>query len=168
MVEIVRLSPAVLAALAAGDRAAVDALAPVPLGESLTGPHHRPLWQRRDRQVRADPADADWVTGVVWDPVRAVAVGRAGFHGPPDGAGMVEVGYEIDPPYRRQGYARAALRLLLARAAREPAVTVVRASVRPDNTPSMLLVTAHGFVPVGEQWDDEDGLETVLEVASRP
>ena len=166
MIEIIRLGPAALAALAAGDPVAAEAAAPVPLGPILTGPHHRPLWQRRDRQVRADPADADWVTGVVWDPERAVAVGRAGFHGPPDGAGMVEVGYEIDPPYRRQGYARAALRLLLARAAREPAVRVVRASVRPDNTASLALVTAHGFVPVGEQWDDEDGLETVLEVES--
>lgn len=168
MIEIIPLGPAALAALAAGDRAAAEAAAPVPLGPTLAGPHHRPLWQRRDRQVRADPAAADWVTGVVWDPERAVAVGRAGFHGPPDGAGMVEVGYEIDPPYRRQGYARAALRLLLARAAREPAVRVVRASVRPDNTASLALVTEHGFVPVGEQWDDEDGLETVLEVASGP
>lgn len=165
MVEIVRLSPAALAALAAGDQVAAEAASPVPLGDRLTGPHHRPLWQRRDRQVTADPGAADWVTGVVWDPERAVAVGRAGFHGPPDEAGMVEVGYEIDPPYRRQGYARAALRLLLARAAGEPAVRVVRASVRPDNTPSLALVTAHGFAPVGEQWDDEDGLETVLEVA---
>lgn len=167
MVEIVRLSPAALRALAAGDREAAEAASPVPLGERLTGPHHRPLWRRRHRQVDADPADAGWVTGVVWDPVRAVAVGRAGFHGPPDAAGMVEVGYEIDPPYRRQGYARAALRLLLDRAAREPAVTVVRASVRPDNAASLALVTAHGFVPVGEQEDEEDGPETVLEVAPR-
>jgi RimJ/RimL family protein N-acetyltransferase len=101
--------------------------------------------------------------GVVWAPVFGVAVGRAGFHGPPDEAGTVEVGYAIDPAYRRRGYALAALATLLDRAAREPAVSTVRASVRPDNQASRALVESFGFVPVGQQWDDEDGLETVYE-----
>jgi RimJ/RimL family protein N-acetyltransferase len=77
---------------------------------------------------------------------------------------MVEVGYAVDPEHRRQGYARAALLLLLDRAAREPAVRVVRATIGPANTPSRRLVEQHGFVVVGEQVDDEDGLEIVYEV----
>jgi ribosomal-protein-alanine N-acetyltransferase len=40
----------------------------------------------------------------------------------------------------------------------------VRASVSPDNAVSRGLVLAHGFVEVGDQWDDEDGLEIVYEV----
>ena len=44
---------------------------------------------------------------------------------------------------------------------------MVRASVRPDNEVSRRLVSRHGFVPVGEQWDDEDGLELVYELAMR-
>ena len=76
---------------------------------------------------------------------------------------MVEVGYAIDPAYRRRGYARAALAALLDRATREPAVRTVRASVRPDNLASRALVESFGFIPVGQQWDDEDGLETVYE-----
>ena len=55
---------------------------------------------------------------------------------------MVEVGYATDPAYRRQGYARAALRALLDRAAAEPGVTTVRASVGPGNTASRDLVLA--------------------------
>jgi RimJ/RimL family protein N-acetyltransferase len=163
VVEIVPLPAAVLRALGAGDRAAAEAGSPVPLGPHLTGPAHRALWAYRSGQVDQDPAAADWVTGVVWDPRRRLAVGRAGFHGPPVD-GMVEVGYAIDPPYRRRGYARAALRLLLERAAADPAVRTVRASVRPDNAASLALVRAHGFVAVGEQVDEVDGPEIVLEV----
>ena len=76
---------------------------------------------------------------------------------------MVEVGYSIDPVYRRQGYARAAVRALLARAAAEPGVRVVRASVGPWNAPSLELVRTEGFVAVGEQVDEDDGLEIVHE-----
>jgi ribosomal-protein-alanine N-acetyltransferase len=95
-------------------------------------------------------------------------VGKAGFHGPPDEHGMVEVGYAIVPELRRRGYARAALEALLQRAGREPAVRVVRASVSPDNAASLGLIRQYGFVRVGEQWDDEDGLELVYEVAAHP
>jgi ribosomal-protein-alanine N-acetyltransferase len=91
-------------------------------------------------------------------------VGHAGYHGPPDEHGMVEVGYSVDPAYRRRGYARAALAELLARAEREPAVRTVRASIRPANLASRALVAQYGFVEVGEQEDDLDGLEMVLEV----
>ncbi len=78
---------------------------------------------------------------------------------------MVEVGYSIDPQYRRQGYARAALRALVDRATAEPGVTTVRASVSPDNVASRDLVLSEGFIAVGEQIDEEDGLEIVYEVA---
>ncbi len=50
------------------------------------------------------------------------------------------------------------------RAAREPDVRTVRASIRPDQASSVALVAQHGFRRVGEQWDEEYGLETVLEV----
>jgi len=45
-------------------------------------------------------------------------------------------------------------------------VHTVRASIRPDNVASRALVAQYGFVEVGEQWDDEDGLETVFEVSA--
>ena len=159
-VRIVQLDAATLDELAGGR---LPLGSPVPITDHLAGPDHRPLWRRRSRQVAADPAAGAWVTGVVWATAIGTAVGRAGFHGPPDAAGMVEVGYAIDPAYRRQGYARAALAALLDRAGREPAVRTVRASVRPDNVASRALVESFGFVPVGEQWDDEAGLEIVYE-----
>jgi RimJ/RimL family protein N-acetyltransferase len=163
-VELVQLPAAAFAALAAGDLAAADALSPVPLDPWFAGPDWRSTWRRRAAQVVEHPEDAGWVTRVVWDPRRQVAVGRAGFHGAPDTRGMVEIGYAVVPAFRRQGYARAALELLLDRASREPAVQVVRVTISPDNHASQELALPYGFVLVGEQQDDEDGLELVHEL----
>lgn len=162
-VRIVHLDGPAFAALAEGDRAAADAVSPVPLTDYLAGPESVRVWQIRADQVAADPASAAWVTGIIWDTDRSLAVGRAGFHGGPDEAGMVEIGYAVDPLQRRRGYAKAALSALLERAAREPEVTTVRVTISPENAPSLSLAAQFGFVRTGEQWDDEDGLEIIFE-----
>jgi RimJ/RimL family protein N-acetyltransferase len=161
-VQILHLDAAALRALADGDLAAADRTSPVPLTPYLAGPDCRGVWEVRAVQVVEDPASAAWITGIVWDPDRRLAVGRAGYHGPPE-HGVVEVGYSIDPQHRRQGYARAALRALVDRAVQERGVTTVRASVSPDNVASRDLVVSEGFVEVGEQIDEEDGLEIVYD-----
>jgi RimJ/RimL family protein N-acetyltransferase len=163
-VEIVQLDAAALRGLRDGDQAAAERTSPVPLSPYLAGPECRRVWTIRAEQVVSDPSSAAWVTGVVWDPERRLAVGRAGFHGPPDADGMVEVGYSVDPQYRRQGYARAALRALLARAEADPGVRTFRATISPGNVASRDLVLAHGLTEVGEQEDDEDGLEIIYEL----
>jgi GNAT superfamily N-acetyltransferase len=112
--SFVPLPPAVLAALldgdlaAAGERCGVE-LPPFFLEEGW-------LWQIRLDQVRADPAAEDWVVRAVVVPPAGV-VGHAGFHGPPDADGVVEVGYTVVPELRGRGYARAALAALVAEAA---------------------------------------------------
>ncbi|HEX5594761.1 MAG TPA: GNAT family N-acetyltransferase [Micromonosporaceae bacterium] len=121
------------------------------------------MWQMRSRKVEKNPASAAWVTGVIWDEQQQLAVGRAGYHGPPDAAGMVEIGYAVDPAHRRRGYARAALKALLQRATDEPQVRTVRVTISPDNLASYELASQYGFIEVGQQWDDEDGLEIIYE-----
>jgi RimJ/RimL family protein N-acetyltransferase len=167
-VRIVHLTAPAFRALAGGDLAAANAASPVPLSTYFAGPEWRTVWRMRDQQARQDPASADWVTGVIWDDQQQVAVGRAGYHGPPDVAGMVEIGYAVVPAYRRRGYARAALEALLQRAAREPRVRTVRVTISPDNVASYQLASQYGFVEVGEQWDDEDGLEIIYERDAQP
>ena len=158
-----QLPPETIASLAAGDLDAANRTSPVPLTPVFVGSDWRRTWRYRAVQVVDDPSSAAWITGVIWAPEVGIAVGRAGFHGPPDDDGMVEVGYAVDPAHRRQGYARAALASLLERAAADPAVRVVRASVSPDNEASLALVASFRFGQVGEQWDEDDGLELVFE-----
>jgi RimJ/RimL family protein N-acetyltransferase len=158
------LDEAVFAALARGDLAGAEAVSPVRLSGFLAGPECHSVWTRRLGQVQRDPSQAAWVTGVIWDEDKQLAVGRAGFHEGPGDSGLVEIGYAVDPEHRRRGYARAALEALLARAAAAPDVRRVRVSIRPDNLPSYNLAMQYGFTKVGEQWDDEDGLEVVYEV----
>lgn len=163
-VAILPLSAPTLHALAAGDLTAARTAAGLALPEVFVAEDWIGTWRFRSLQVREDPASAAWITGAVWDAAAARVVGKAGYHGPPDAAGMVEVGYAVVPELRRRGYARAALEVLLRRAAAEPEVRVVRASVRPDNVASLALIQQYGFVAVGEQDDEEDGLEIIHEV----
>lgn len=163
-VSIVRLDAATLAALADGDLERAQATSPVPLTPWLAGPDSVGTWRFRARQAVETPEDLPWVTGVLWDDERGLAVGKAGFHAAPDADGLVEIGYAVDPEHRRRGYARAALELLLADARREPSVRTVRVTISPDNAPSLALVAQYPFVETGEQWDDEDGLETIYEL----
>jgi RimJ/RimL family protein N-acetyltransferase len=165
-VRIVHLTGAVFDALAAGDLARAESCSPVRLTAYFAGPDWRSVWARRSEQARRDPASTGWVTGVIWDEDQSLPAGRAGFHGPPDADGMVEIGYAVDPAHRRRGYARAALEALLQRARDEPTVRRVRVTIAPGNTASGDLAVQYGFTAVGEQWDDEDGLEIIYEVAA--
>ena len=166
-VRIVQLDAATLRALADGDLDAAGRTTSTRLSAWLAGPECTSTWRRRAAQVVETPADQPWVTGVLVDQETGDPVGKAGFHAAPDENGMVEVGYAIDPAYRRRGYARAALDAMLGRARRELKVTTLRATVSPGNDASLGLIRQYAFVEVGEQWDEEDGLETIYEIDVR-
>jgi ribosomal-protein-alanine N-acetyltransferase len=121
------------------------------------------LWNYRLNQLRDDPASARWLVRVVIDTDSQEIVGHAGFHGPPDENGMVEVGYTIHPTFRRRGYANAALEALISYAASDKDAQTVRASVSPENAASLATIAPFGFVQVGEQMDEIDGLELIFE-----
>ncbi|WP_246165273.1 GNAT family N-acetyltransferase [Arthrobacter yangruifuii] len=162
-IELLQLSRGVIDSLAAGNLVAANRQAPLELTEHFSQ-DRQSLWRMRSAQLQEHPSDAAWISRAIYDPGLGRAVGVAGFHGPPDDSGMVEVGYSVDPAYRRRGYARAALQALLEVAARDPSIHTVRATISPDNSASRRLVEQYGFVAKGEQWDDEDGLEIIYEV----
>lgn len=125
------------------------------------------LWRIRLAQVAEDPRSLDWIARAALDVDTDRVVGHVGFHGPPDERGMVEVAYSVDPAVRRQGYATAMLEAALRWASDAPEVSVVRASISPENEASLATLRPFGFEAVGEQWDEEDGLELLFERAVR-
>jgi RimJ/RimL family protein N-acetyltransferase len=158
--RLVPLSVETMRALVAGDLDAASAQTGITATPYLVD--HAWLWRIRLPQVAEDPAALDWIARAAVTPSGEV-VGLVGFHGPPDDRGMVEVAYGVDPEFRRQGYARSLLAIALEWAASVPAVTVVRASISPDNEASLATLRPFGFTEVGEQWDEEDGLELLFE-----
>jgi len=163
-IRLVQLSPAVMESLLAGDRDAATEQTGVAISDYLAGEDCAWLWRIRLKQIAQDPGSAEWVARAAVHEPDGTVVGHAGFHGPPDGTGMVEVGYSVEPAHRRRGYARAMLGELLRWAADDGRVHTVRASMSPDNAASLATIAGFGFTQVGEQWDDDDGLETIFEV----
>jgi len=70
----------------------------------------------------------------------------------------------VFPEHRRRGYAEEATRAMISWAGEQPGVRGIRASVSPDNEPSLNLVRKLGFVQTGSQIDEIDGLELVFEL----
>ena len=94
-------------------------------------------------------------------------IGSCGFHSPPGPDGRVEVGYRVEPGYRRQGVASEVVRALFDWAHAQ-GVDRFRASVSPGNVPSRAIIDRLGFRQVGVQIDDIDGEELVFELDGWP
>lgn len=147
-------------------RAEDVAVEPVPLGyddpHDVLSPEDSPIrW--RIPMVREDPSANPWLIRLAVDRATGTIVGLGNFHAPPDERGMVEIGYRVIDEHRRRGYGREIAETMWRAAAEHPDVRVLRASVSPDNAASRAIVEGAGLVHVGEQWDDEDGLEWIYE-----
>lgn len=127
------------------------------------------LVRLRAEQLALDPTQEPWLLRmmVLRAHGRGLAIGYANFHAPPDERGMVEIGYRVTPRLRGRGYASEAAAAMWEWAARHGA-RVLRASIAPTNVASIALVRRAGFVRVGEQIDDVDGLEEIWERAAGP
>ncbi len=127
--RLVHLKVETMLALLAGDLAGASAQAGVRLTDYFVGEQSIWLWRYRVDQIRRDPSTTGWLARAVVIEETGQVIGHAGYHGPPDADGMVEVGYSVDPQFRRRGHAREILGELLRRAKDEPAVRTVRASI---------------------------------------
>jgi RimJ/RimL family protein N-acetyltransferase len=123
------------------------------------------LLRLRLKQVQEHPAAEPWlIRAIVPHAPEPVTAGLINFHGPPDELGFAEVGYELRPEFRGQGYAIAAVRAYFDWAAATHGVHRFRAGIAPGNTRSINLVTKLGMTKAGAQWDADDGLELLYTV----
>ena len=143
---------------------AVDARVPAWLPDQLDH-----FLEYRLAQLEVDPSIRPWLGRamiLVDDAGERRVIGTIGFHGPPDELGRLEVGYSVDPVFRRQGFAREAVRALFDWAATTHGIRRFIASISPTNEPSLRLAAGFGFVRTGEHMDEFDGLELVFEAAT--
>lgn len=81
-------------------------------------------------------------------------VGSGGFHGPPDADGTIEIGYEVAPDRRGQGYATEIARALVAWALGQPEVSRIIACPTPDNVASIRVLERAGLDRVGMRGEE--------------
>jgi len=108
--------------------------------------------------LRTLPQSDPWHLGfaIVHREDRAV-IGGAGFKGPPDAAGVVEVAYGIVSDFQGRGYATETTRALIAYAQGSGLVQTVRAHTLPAPNASTRVLTKCGFQYTGEFVDPDDG-----------
>jgi RimJ/RimL family protein N-acetyltransferase len=108
--------------------------------------------------LRATPGADPWKFGFwIVELGGHEVVGSAGFKGPPDAAGMVEIAYGVAPSREGRGYATEAARALVRFAAADPRVRLVRAHTLPEPNASTRVLTKCGFVHIGGVVDPDDG-----------
>lgn len=162
-VQLPAMSLAFMEALVAGDRdeavREMDAALPADLREQLGH-----FLDYRIPSLKADPESRPWLgRGIIWthpDGQREL-IGTIGFHAPPDEDGRAEIGYRVEPAFRRRGIATECVAALLDWAESQGCHRF-RASVSPGNEASLAIIRSFGFYQVGVQEDEFDGEELVF------
>lgn len=104
----------------------------------------RPLLEQLHRFLERDPGLAPWGLWIVRDEAGVIA-GDAGFKGPPDRDGLVELSYYLRPVHRGRGLMTEAVRALCDWAF-EHGASILRAEVHESNAPSEALLRRCGFL----------------------
>ncbi len=159
--------PAAVEGGLAGDLARVGALLGVAVADDLAELASGLAFARA--RLAEDPAYQPWSMRAIVLRAERRMVGGIRFHTRPDpedlhgyARGAVELGYGVFPAYRGRGYAQEAAQAVMGWARAAHGVRNFVASVSPGNAASLAVVARLGFVRVGEQIDDIDGIEHVF------
>ena len=138
----------------------------IPSSSSMIG---YPWIERRLRMIEADSSQHPWMYRAIIQRSSNKMVGSISFHHKapdPDlsafSSNGAELGYTIEPEFRRLGYARESILGMIGWVDKEYGVKDIFVTISPENVPSMKLAESLGFVKVGEHQDDIDGLEYVM------
>lgn len=156
--------PVTLPKVVASPRLRLELVTPDEAADMLAG-RRRPQWDpsypREDdcdavSMIRADDSDPTWGPRHVVRAFDGLVVGSIGFFGPPaaadDEVPETEVGYGLVESARGHGAATEALKALLAETDRLG--VRVRASVLPENKPSIRVLAKCGFTELRGSTED--------------
>lgn len=117
-------------------------------------------------QVKSDASVNKWFVRWMVEKETREIVGSTSFHGPPDEAGMMEIGLGVHDDFQRRGYATEALTGMWSWVINQPGVELLRYTVDPNNEASVAVIKKFGFERVGQQIDPEDGPEDIYEMSA--
>jgi GNAT superfamily N-acetyltransferase len=120
----------------------------------------------RSPKVAANPNLAKYLLRVSVLKSSLIIIGSAGFHDGPDINGMIEIGFGVDKGYQGRGYGQELLHGMWGWVVKNPEVKTLRYTLSPDNLISQHIIKKLGFNLIGEQIDDEDGLELIYELSA--
>lgn len=94
--------------------------------------------------MQREPAGEVW-DGIIIHKADQVAIGCMGFHGKPNKAGMVEIGYNVIPAYQGEGYATEMAQQIIAWAFQTPGINTITAQCLKDNAGSIRVLEKVGM-----------------------
>jgi [ribosomal protein S5]-alanine N-acetyltransferase len=162
------LSVEFLGAMAAGDIKGAQSLVDYGIEpkSSLLG---LPWVTARLKMIEADPLQHAWMYRAIVRKRDDQMVGFISFHHKAPDPDLVEyvklgaeLGYTIEPQYRRNGYAKESAIAMMEWACRDFGVRDFVLTISPQNSPSLKMAASMGFKIVGEKDDPIDGLELVM------
>lgn len=165
--ELAPLTADAIEALVGGDGARLRELTGVLFPHPASPPPYMadPLPEVRARLL-AHPEEAPWWNWLMCERETARAVGSVAFGGPPDGSGVVLIGYAVYEQFEGHGYATEAVRALIGWAFQQPGVKQVRTLAPVWNTPALRVAENVGMRPVAADEDDDIGEVLVYAVTA--
>jgi [ribosomal protein S5]-alanine N-acetyltransferase len=165
--DLILMTPAFWEAAVSGDQSKAAQILGVPVpADFWPVSHYIPA---RLAQVRRNPALLPWLGRAMVLRASSAMVGSIAFHMSPEpepvrplGPGGVEFGYTVFPQFRQQGYATEASLAMMIWAQQQGVMRFIL-SISPQNQPSLRIAAHFGFIKIGSQMDEEDGLEEIYE-----
>ncbi len=117
-------------------------------------------------QIQKDPSVNKWF--VRWVVLRSTQeiIGATSLYGAPDEYGVIEIGLEVESAFQRQGYGKEILQGMWGWVVTEPAIKILRYSVKENNVASIALINSFGFKLTGEQIDENNEVANVYEMSA--
>lgn len=116
------------------------------------------------KRLEAGEVAPEWGTYLFITTMERTLMGNGGYYGKPRADGVVEIGYQIAPAYRGQGYATEAAQALIDWAFQDSRTRLVQAHTLADENASSSVLKKCGMVKVGEDVDPDEGVVCRWEV----
>jgi len=126
------------------ERARVASILGIQVPDSWPGPDLTEALPFFVEMLEKDPVSRVW-DGIIIHKEDQVAIGGIGFHGEPDEAGVVEIGYNIIPEYQSRGYATEMTRRFIDWAFHLQGIRMITAECLDENLGSIRVLEKVGM-----------------------